>query len=1236
MPANTTPPSKSRRIAKWLLWSFGAILFALILLLVALLLVPSIVSTQWSKAQLEDQASQMIHRPVRIGALHWTWNRGISLKGLEIADDPHFSHKPIASIDRILIDVNIPQLAHGKLAFNLEVEGLHCHLIRDKNGQTNFGLLLSSLTPPKEPLPISAPEDRRPTPSFTLPLDLNGRVSMDKISIDIEDRAQEHLLSIHDASLLLDIPSLTEKPIQLQIHMEQEMDGKPLPPLRLGVRIEGLIDSGRGLNLKGASVNIDGSLPGFRVQAAGSLGDMGLKGRMQLDLASLLLAIRPFLPPSLPYASGKLEMEMTASLDTENAIDFDVKLTGMDLTASGGPLRENRVGPVNLKLLHQGSLNARSGILHIRKGEIQIQENSRLSWSGTIKGLNEPQRQTDLLIGPVSLDLDELLSLSKAFVPGGFTLDAENKKVGSRPGLRLREIRISGSVPSGPTRVELQGFDLTIPYIKTAAPGGAIIARDMTLGIEKGEILLRSFFPAETSLTANLNLGDLRLSGKNEFEIKQLSIPRLLFAATDVALNERALFGITASIDLDESLTLGTLNAPSKTTLRQLQHSMRAQFVMPPSPTLTAHVKRITLSTPSLSLKPPSHNPITTSLEMEGEVKGLNIHRLKPFQFDLQRLRARLSAGDFLQVDIKALTRHSGLKRLDTSGQIALDLKKLTAMLPTPMKPKGAFKGKVEVDWNFRGRRPDNREIRHLTNKAIPLPERMRDMGFIENLEITAKLKDLGVALPLKPGSFFKAAKINSTFPLKLDLKNGLSRASLEGKIVFGKIDELPLPLKLLKPLQATISFSGVLEDLRDLQLSETMQIEPLGIRQSLNISLTRIDRLLGKGDKLGLPLLLEKLEGSLVTAVQADLGPALSQYTRGIFLEGPLKAGIEIRLDGERQLSARPYLKSEGLNISMKNRLNINDLKANINLEKQFKILVPVKKGSPARAATSPLSVQVLQPQGSAGSLSPEGIRNRMDRRLMEDLRGRIAKRPSLSFDSAHIETGTFWLDISNYEMEFRLARSLPSIDYFQFDLMGGTTVGAVSISQDRDLFILHMESSFSGLDADRLSPFLLLPGPKKNSSQKSENLPGDTELSGELSLRLPVSEDPDQVLNNLSATLRLTHIGSRTLERFLYAMDPYESNETISRQRNILRQGTPRWIDLEIRHGNLSLTGEVEVKGVSVQLPSIERLNVTALPLHRKLQKHLSSLGPVVNALKALSADAIIIQGGEARFDP
>ena len=160
-------------------------------------------------------------------------------------------------------------------------------------------------------------------------------------------------------------------------------------------------------------------------------------------------------------------------------------------------------------------------------------------------------------------------------------------------------------------------------------------------------------------------------------------------------------------------------------------------------------------------------------------------------------------------------------------------------------------------------------------------------MGFIENLEIVAKLNDLGIALPLKVGSSFKATKINSTRPLKLNLENGFSRTSLKGKFMFGRIDELPLPVKLVKPLQTSLSFSAALEDHKDFQLSQTMQIETLGIKQSLDISLNRIDRLLREGDKPVLPLLLEKLEGSLVASIQADLGPALSPYTRGNSLEG-------------------------------------------------------------------------------------------------------------------------------------------------------------------------------------------------------------------------------------------------------------------------------------------------------------------------------------------------------------
>ncbi|HIJ36725.1 MAG TPA: hypothetical protein HPP59_05545, partial [Deltaproteobacteria bacterium] len=142
------------------------------------------------------------------------------------------------------------------------------------------------------------------------------------------------------------------------------------------------------------------------------------------------------------------------------------------------------------------------------------------------------------------------------------------------------------------------------------------------------------------------------------------------------------------------------------------------------------------------------------------------------------------------------------------------------------------------------------------------------------------------------------------------------------------------------------------------------------------------------------------------------------------------------------------------------------------------------------------------------------------------------------------------------------------------------------------------------------------------------------ETELAGNISLRFPVSTDPDAAINNLSGVIRLTHIGSKTLERLLYAMDPYESNEMIRKQRTILRQGTPLWVTVEIRSGNLSLTGEVLVKGARISLPTIERFNIAALPIRKKLVKTFSSLGPVVNALKALSANAILIDKGKIQL--
>ena len=116
----------------------------------------------------------------------------------------------------------------------------------------------------------------------------------------------------------------------------------------------------------------------------------------------------------------------------------------------------------------------------------------------------------------------------------------------------------------------------------------------------------------------------------------------------------------------------------------------------------------------------------------------------------------------------------------------------------------------------------------------------------------------------------------------------------------------------------------------------------------------------------------------------------------------------------------------------------------------------------------------------------------------------------------------------------------------------------------------------------------------------------------------------------------LKLSRIGSRSLERLLYALDPAESNEAIVSQRRLLRVGSPRWIYLRIKDGNLSLDGEVDVQGVPVKIPSLRRLNVANIAGLDKYAEYLIDLEPVIKVLKFCSANAVKIgeDGQDLKF--
>ena len=231
-----------------------------------------------------------------------------------------------------------------------------------------------------------------------------------------------------------------------------------------------------------------------------------------------------------------------------------------------------------------------------------------------------------------------------------------------------------------------------------------------------------------------------------------------------------------------------------------------------------------------------------------------------------------------------------------------------------------------------------------------------------------------------------------------------------------------------------------------------------------------------------------------------------------------------------------------------------------------------------------------------------------------MDDLRGRLASEPFITFDSLVTHLLPVPFEVTGHEMRFRIVNGLPNIDYFQMNIVGGTITGDLSVLKTGQTFTLEGGTVFSGLDANNLLPEGLLDVPDE-----------DSEVSGRVSLTLPLSTDSRQMLKDLRLDVDITHIGSKALDRFLYSLDPYESNESIVKQRNLLRTGSPRWVKLNILYGDLSMSGQVSVKGIMVDLPQIDRINLTELPIQRQLDESLSNLGELIDFLKIMSASGI-----------
>jgi hypothetical protein len=195
--------------------------------------------------------------------------------------------------------------------------------------------------------------------------------------------------------------------------------------------------------------------------------------------------------------------------------------------------------------------------------------------------------------------------------------------------------------------------------------------------------------------------------------------------------------------------------------------------------------------------------------------------------------------------------------------------------------------------------------------------------------------------------------------------------------------------------------------------------------------------------------------------------------------------------------------------------------------------------------------------------------------------------------------------------------------VDRLQAEVLGGTVLSSMAFVPAGQGYALDGGLAFTGLSTERLAP------------TSGEADPGEAEVSGQLGFRVPLDEDLRQLLSGLELQFRLTQVGPRTLGRALYALDPAESNEAILEQRRLVQLGRPLWAATEVRNGNLSLNGEVELLGTKLSLPAVDRVPVADLPGMLRLQPLAEHMASLINVLDLAAADHLeIYPNGELRL--
>lgn len=1212
-------PAKNFLQRRWLRRTLLGLALAFALLTALALAIPSVLSSDWARGKVEQALAQATHKPASLRLLSFGWGDGLRLEGLLVGRGGLEDETFLCSLERLHVLLEPLPALRRDLRLSVKLSGLRLRQRLEPAVQT------SEPSAPSKPLPslirdsiVTLRQSLKPGPRQG---DVHILVDLSDIAvrlIPVTEKASPKIrqLDLRDVTLHLEAPGLANGPVRLNAGLRAFVDGKELAPLKVEASLEGLLDKSGLLNPAQASLLATAEAPGLHLTALGSVAK-GFKTDLRLDLQEASALLKPFAGASLPEVSGSLALGLTLTQPDPDHLAVGLVAFADSLRAVGGPLGPKAVGPLKLNLLQEANVDLATGSMRL-PGTLNLLDKSSVDWLGEVSGLNDGRPTLSLNVHPLHLQLDELLGSARAWLPPGLSLGAATADAEGLD-LLLTLPEAPGQKPQ--LEASAKGLRVEAKNITRISGGQRLTLARALLQMAAAQVTLPGTEANDAQSTGKLDASataefeGLRINGKTPLTLKRAKLSRVGIKIANLAQDPLALFGITGTASVEMTGEVQGVEVPGKAQIPALTQSLTLRAELPGSKSVSARLESLALDAPKLRLLQPGKAALEAPLSLRLTVPDL---RLGGSPLGMERLTdasLALDIGPALHCAAQASLDGAAVR---SSGNLTLDVQKLLT-LAAPVLPRQAKgSGGVAVDWKLAADLPKQTDP---APGQAKLSQTLARLGFVKELDAVVTLSEVSLDWPLasakgEPVEFLRLRGLSTPKPLRAASTNGMRESSLSGSVAFGPLAELPGIGPLNKPLRGLLTLNASQQNLRSLQLNEMLHMDGVEVDQNLSLNLDRLDQVLDHHqDRLA--AVLEFVDGTVAFGLKTglqDLPHKLDKgnSAKGLSGKGRIEAGFDARLSAGRSLALSARLLSPGLNLRLGPGLDLTGLTSSLTLSKRYTLTPGLRCAKPASDVLPPLSEQVfdLFPSGTGQGSVPGGNAD-FARAGLHDFQ---SGGGSLGFSQLKLKSGALPLSLHDVLLRLDTSGPLPALRSFRAGLLGGNLLGSTVIKGGRGNYSLEADLAFTGIDPSRLFP-----------DKAAKDLANQAETAGRVTLSVPLTPDPEALLQRMSMRADITKIGPRTLERMLYALDPDEQNETVVQQRRLMDIGYPRFVHLGLAYGNLSMSGEVEVKGFRLELPRIDRLPVGNLPLRSQLTKALAPVQSLITILDAVSAGAL-----------